>query len=540
MLILNMNHLITRIHPYFSSTILKRGWEYFQDCAVERLDMEGGTVIQATVRGTRKYRVYMDLTSFPDSSCSCPYEGYCKHMAAVLFEALDEVGLSAYDFLANRAGQEEIAAAASQVAADARALPSSAVGGKAKKSPTKPRIAAPQESGPVEEWHLYFSEKFGNPRQYGPYSIGSFYLNVRNHLFPLCQNWSPGIQRLYQLHVWLFVMQQIDRIYSQVSGYSLYYDNDSYFKNQSSQWIDDLVEIVEGIDPVEASQRYPQYLAATTRFLAENAFPARETLTDWSFVYRFLWGRLLNYKPWIIGECDRLRSELKKPDLSLVRKDALIIALVHFDILDGRDRQAMEKAEKELSAQDPAVLWGYFQYFVSSSQWDRLIDWLKWLKPIVKRSGQRHLSHYFHFWQEAKKHRATEEEWVATAIYLLPTSYGHYAKYLIEQGRYREWVDLNLFCGLSLYEVDPVDLKKVESKQKESVLPLYHQAVERCILEKNRDSYREAVRLMKKLEQLYRHLREQPRWARYIEYVSAKYSRYRAFQEELRKGKVVG
>ncbi|MNP16840.1 hypothetical protein D3C76_1092490 [compost metagenome] len=71
------------------------------------------------------------------------------------------------------------------------------------------------------------------------------------------------------------------------------------------------------------------------------------------------------------------------------------------------------------------------------------------------------------------------------------------------------------------------------------VLPLYHQDVERYILEKNRQSYKQAVRLLKKLAGFYKKLKEQDRWQAYLEQLAARFSRLRAFQEELRKGKLI-
>jgi uncharacterized Zn finger protein len=71
------------------------------------------------------------------------------------------------------------------------------------------------------------------------------------------------------------------------------------------------------------------------------------------------------------------------------------------------------------------------------------------------------------------------------------------------------------------------------------VLPLYHQDAERYILEKNRQSYKQAVRLLKKLAGFYKKLKEQDRWQLYIGQLAERHSRLRAFQEELRRGKLI-
>jgi uncharacterized Zn finger protein len=88
-------------------------------------------------------------------------------------------------------------------------------------------------------------------------------------------------------------------------------------------------------------------------------------------------------------------------------------------------------------------------------------------------------------------------------------------------------------------ELHPEELHLLEKEDLKLLLPLYHQAVERCILEKNRTSYKDAVKLLKKLKTYYKRLKQQQRWEQYIVRLAAQYTRLRAFQEELRKGKVI-
>ncbi len=82
-----------------------------------------------------------------------------------------------------------------------------------------------------------------------------------------------------------------------------------------------------------------------------------------------------------------------------------------------------------------------------------------------------------------------------------------------------------------------VDLQSVEKQNPALVLPLYHQAVERCIAGKNRTAYKSATKLLKKLNNLYKKLDRLNDWEDYIYRLAVKYSRLRALQEELRKGK---
>lgn len=72
---------------WFSSIILDRGYEYFEDGHVTRLLFDG-TAWQACVSGAETYEVHVDPL-LENINCTCPYfhdRGPCKHIAAACFE----------------------------------------------------------------------------------------------------------------------------------------------------------------------------------------------------------------------------------------------------------------------------------------------------------------------------------------------------------------------------------------------------------------------------------------------------------------------
>ena len=56
----------------------------------------------------------------------------------------------------------------------------------------------------------------------------------------------------------------------------------------------------------------------------------------------------------------------------------------------------------------------------------------------------------------------------------------------------------------------------VEGPSRETLLPLYHQGIESSVSEKNRKSYKTAVRLLVKLRAHYRKLTRERDWKRFI------------------------
>jgi hypothetical protein len=118
---------------------------------------------------------------------------------------------------------------------------------------------------------------------------------------------------------------------------------------------------------------------------------------------------------------------------------------------------------------------------------------------------------------------------------LLPRSYYYYTAYLLQTERFRQWVDLQLSNRISPLNLYAAELKAVEKYDPALLLPLYHQAVERAVLEKNRTSYKTAVKLLKKLQAYYKKLGREAEWERYVHRLAMKFARLRAFQEELKR-----
>jgi len=78
----------------FDDIILIRGYDYFSQGLVKAIKITGN-IIKAVVCGSVDYNVYVEIKDgcLEDADCDCPYEaGYCKHLAALLYElnSLDE------------------------------------------------------------------------------------------------------------------------------------------------------------------------------------------------------------------------------------------------------------------------------------------------------------------------------------------------------------------------------------------------------------------------------------------------------------------
>ncbi|CRF28699.1 Uncharacterised protein [Mycobacterium tuberculosis] len=227
---------------------------------------------------------------------------------------------------------------------------------------------------------------------------------------------------------------------------------------------------------------------------------------------------------------------LKAKDLMPKRKDALLMADAHFAVVEGKDETARQQME-QLSKREARDFFLYLHHCYEKQDWNRMLAWLRWLLPVILRAQQEELRQFCQYWMEAAGRQTDDSEWVSVMIALLPRTYNFYTSYLLKAQRYKAWIDLQLSNRVSPMNLYSVDLQTVEKQKPALVLPLYHQAVERCIAEKNRTAYKTATKLLKKLNALYKKLDRLNDWENYIYRLALKYSRLRALQEELRKGK---
>jgi uncharacterized Zn finger protein len=79
------------IREITSETVYERGEDYWMDDRVV-IESREGKKVKAVVKGSQNYRVEINLDDIEDYECSCPFEGdgACKHVVAVLLEAMDD------------------------------------------------------------------------------------------------------------------------------------------------------------------------------------------------------------------------------------------------------------------------------------------------------------------------------------------------------------------------------------------------------------------------------------------------------------------
>ncbi|PGM89502.1 SWIM zinc finger family protein [Bacillus cereus] len=79
-------YLLKDITKWIPKYIIDKGYEYYEEGHVEDVEIQDKKVFAFVIGNAGNYEVIIDLEDFAESSCECPYENYCKHMAAVVYD----------------------------------------------------------------------------------------------------------------------------------------------------------------------------------------------------------------------------------------------------------------------------------------------------------------------------------------------------------------------------------------------------------------------------------------------------------------------
>ncbi|MDQ1911623.1 SWIM zinc finger family protein [Paenibacillus sp. GD4] len=553
---LTMAELTQLVYRYFSYSILERGWAYFERGAVLEAEYEESGVIYGSVAGTEVYDVEVNLNKLPQSECDCPYDGYCKHMAALIFEVCDKSGLDPYKLLkpgGNAWGQRSVRSttdamnALNELMAN-RGLPllsAASAKGRTATVSKEEMIPPPSEQGMPIEWQRYFESRYRVERFAKPHDLPKLLPQVTEELHPIAEMWEPAYRLIYEIQVYLFVMRLTDSVqqHHYRYHYSQYYQLMEQYKKIANQCYDEISSRLHEFNG--GSSGYVLVLSfaeGTAKSLAAYAFPRESSYMYWSDVYAMIWGLLLTQVQALVDkEIERLHQALEETTGtdSPHYTDRLKLALLFFEMRVQEDQRAM-RLIGSMYSKSFGFLFPYLHGMVHSGTWDRLQMWLEWLLPKTRHTGAGVIPVYFSFWEKLMEHRPVESQWRQAVFAALPGSHDYYTTYLMERGQYREWIDMNMAAGYSPLDYRVADFKEIETKQRELLLPWYHLSTEQNIALKNRQAYKTAIRLLRKLRQHYRSLKQTDRWEKYLEHLTQKYARLRAFQEELGKLKKGG
>lgn len=497
-----------------------RGWDYYRRGLVYGL-VVNKPFVQATVQGTYPYLVRMDLENGRQSKCSCPVSGPCKHIAAVFI----------YLYALYNQPEELIQLYRSHAGTSG---PLSRVF-----TPTPPiPEAGPDDS--TEEWYSYIKDKFkaGFKAHRANYQYGLFFYNSTYTQFETyCREWPERPRSLFLLLSQIFIMEKIEQPTEEeraVFGYYLQYPGSAIEQHQSNLR-SLLLNVVPEVDREESREALLKVAAILRNMLALEKIRHR---FDWQAIYRQVWDLFMSSPVLLqeeVGELERLlRKRTMLPRVTL----QLAVARAHFIFAAGNDEEFRIYIDDYKGIPLGALL-PYVGEILDLGDLERLTVWLEWLLPRVEMAQEQDFARVCDYWVELARDQAYHLRLLEVLRSWLPRSSEFYSLALVHTGHWKDWADFQIFHKRLISDISSLELKLVEKKDRTLLFPLYHHSVARLVNEKNRMAYQRAVRLLKKLKTLYKKVGQEEQWEVFIRLLAGKYSRLRAFQDELRKGKLL-
>jgi len=227
---------------------------------------------------------------------------------------------------------------------------------------------------------------------------------------------------------------------------------------------------------------------------------------------------------------------------ALVSRNSWLVArsLMHFQLAEDQAAWDLLRSAADRPDFRPEDVMEFLEPLADAGEWPRLVAWLVEIGDMLKYRRIYKLDNYSQYWDLAVKEVPDAETLMwSTLADMLPSSRDVYDEKLLSYGKYQEWMDYQLAAGREPAGFRVTKLQPLEKNAPEMLLPFYHQAVERYVTEKNRGSYKAAVKLMKRLQKLYKKMKQEERWESFLNAFTVRHSRLRALQEELRKGKLI-
>lgn len=535
-----LNELERKISDYTRKEIIQRGWDYAAREHVSPVQMAGSLLI-GVVTGNELYKVRLGL-KFDDNDCNCPYNGWCKHMAAVYFAAIKQSGGKPERAMERLTGAGPVTVSRIE-----------------KPQQDQPAAAAVSASGLTEsdspqEWMAWMERKYGHTWQGCRHTLHPLQ-PVLSALKGSARDWPKPLQHYHWMYAILFILEQAERSLKLSDAFSRYYQEMS-FTRMAEPWIEHYYSLAAQLDPSPTDEASLAWQAELTDYLRNQAGNKDSRLFRWNQLYFGLAAVLLSNDEWRRAERLGLETKLTAAELLTTGADEQaepqgktqeqesagreryfpLAALAYLDAAQGEDRRAVERLSQIPPENASELALDYARQRLKSGDWDHFEVWMDYLYAIAdgKRGGL--LQPFLGLCREADLAQRNNPAWQRYMLDKLPYSYMELADLLLEKGGFEEWADLQLAMGLRPDELDPADMRLIAKRAPSVLIPLYHQAIEGWIALRNRQSYRMAVKQLKKLEKLYAAEKRTEAWNNYLERTVIKYQRMRAFQEELRKG----
>lgn len=255
---------------------------------------------------------------------------------------------------------------------------------------------------------------------------------------------------------------------------------------------------------------------------------------------------------WYVWKSLFTRPQLRNEELDFAEKTARKganasswqFAYMFQLFLSGRVEESLALL-KNIGSNYLSYLLLFMDYYFAGKNWngftklaqfliEHIKDYLDTISYSLKQKFFYSIDTVFHqFAKETGRYDLYEQLLIA----MYPFATRELSYFYFERKEYRKLIEFVQLSNFSYLSNDI--LRTIQKEEPQYLLPYYHRKVQMAIDQKNRQSYKEAVRHLKKLRTIYKKLKKEEKWEVYFEQLLHETKRLRAFQEECQRGKLI-
>lgn len=503
--------------------LVQKGLLLYRQRLVSKIRLEDDNII-ASVQDVTRVNVELNLNFIQTSTCSCPADGMCRHQIAVFFHAYAHIG-SVAEWVDNWRKPIQ----------DRKSVKTLGI------QRAKDLLKVTGTLNPdYDRWVTNFRESFDSmmKQQYNlkPYLVTELFQVYTRKLkasAPVEQEWKQLYYLVASVHSFLKLLEiSTDR------GFSVG-DITRFYRDLFYSLIDDVEDLVEKLNVHALPFAFDTFIEklkddSTELILGEHILDFERT-----HLYIILWTKLFKKKAW------------HEEELALISKSNKTVpaamATIHQHFMLREDEEALRLLHVLKDEATPYMLY-WIERLTAAKEWKRMGPYVDTFFTMIRDYIQSLYDHYSKmdftriairtvgaYALENKKLDMYEKVLILT----LPYSYRQYDEFLFDLGWYDKWSDLQAYIGYDITYISTEKIKILQKEHPETLLPLYHQSIQKHIDMKNRGNYREAVRQLKKLRTLYKKLKRQDDFQQFLDILLERTKRLRAFHQECERGKLI-